>query len=85
MNHNQEPALAGSSHDYETILVILAIRIWNCGRQWVAKDSARLGKSDAMLTPVRKFFSRIPLEAQWLHPPLSLANSAELRAYGFGE
>ena len=53
--------------------------IWDRERKGVIEDGARLRESDAVLPPVRRFLSSIPLKSDSIHLPSSLANWEPLR------
>ena len=58
MNHNPQTSIDGQPDDHEALI----------------EDGARLGKPDAMLSPIRRILSPIPLESDSIHLSTSLAN-----------
>src|SRR6185369_3366796 len=72
MNHDEEPTLAGYPNNYEAALTKAVIRVGDRYRKRIAKDGARLAKSDAVLASVIRFLFRIPLENEPLHVKLPL-------------
>lgn len=66
MNHYQQPSRSGQTDNHVTFFFRM-IRVGNCDRERITKNSRRLREFHAVLPSIRSILLRIPFEERRLH------------------